>query len=419
MVNDHRTDTHPDGFGAQAGPARHVPPPDAPPPGPAPGGPDEPLGETRMLSFVSPQGVLHRERVRFGADRPGVVRPPAVARRVVFDGWRGIQVRLPQDRAGDHTACTLLEAEISAALTLHRAYSGTAFGRLFPSPVGYDMNAASPFVLYATPRGRPLSSLARGHGVSTRDEQVIEGDLVLAVCLMEAVGLVHRGIVPAAIYWDGHRVQVWDLGSVTRTGLPRVPFGPRPYAPPEERAGRGETDARDALWSVGQVMYHLVTGRQGNPEGPPPGLEAHRLLAQNLGPVFAPLAAGRPTPRQLLALFMRDNGNLVPHGLPDPLEPLRREFDETLRRKRASLTRNAAAPPPYPPGDPYAVPGPYAEHGPYAEAGPYPDAPYPGPGTPSYPDPGGPPPPQPRRGRPRWTYGTTPGTGNPEGRRHP
>jgi hypothetical protein len=411
MVNDHRTGTHrPPGTGP------HVPPPDpAPGPfhggpatGPARGGPTpEDLGESRMLSFVSPRGVLHRERAHFGPDRPRVVRPPAVARRVVLDGWQGIQVRLPRDRVGDHVAYGLLEAEIAAALALHRAYSGTSFGRLFPSPVGYDMNAAAPFVLYATPRGRPLSALVRGHGVTTGHEQVIERDLVLAVCLMEAIGLVHRGIVPAAVHWDGQRAQLWDLGSVTRTGLPRVPFGPRPYAPPEERAGQGETDARDALWSVGQVMYHLVTGRPGSPDGPPPGLETHRLLAQTLAPVFAPLAADRPAPRRLLGLFMGETENLLPHDMPDPLEPMRREFDEAMGRKRASLTHAPAPPPSYPPhGDAYA--DPYGSPGPYG-------APDPGP----YPGPSAAPPPRPGRGGPRWTYGNDTGAHGAEGRRHP
>ncbi|MPY51401.1 hypothetical protein FPZ41_23710 [Streptomyces sp. K1PN6] len=294
---------------------------------------------TRELSFVSPQGDLHRVRARFGPDRPRLVRPPAMARPVRFeDGWQGFQVRLPEEAAADRAAYSLLEAEITTALALHRAYAGTRFGGLFPTPVGHDMNTPSPFLLYAVPRGRPLSGLTEG--VSLAGQRVVERDLVLAVRLMEVVGLVHRGIVPGAVRWDEHGVQVWDLGSVTRAGRARIPYGIPPFASPEQRAGVGATDSRDALWSVAQVMHQLVTGRPGSPDGPPPDLAAHRSIADTLSPVFARRAEDRPTPDALLRTLVPEAAAEVAGVLlPDPLEQFRREFDDTRRRKHTALAR--------------------------------------------------------------------------------
>ncbi|MEU1375044.1 hypothetical protein ABZ442_15440 [Streptomyces triculaminicus] len=314
----------------------------------------EPADNKAELVFVTPQGAVHRAQAVLGPDRPRLVRPPVVGRQVRLDGdRRGLQARLPVAEVGNRAAYSLLEAEISAALALHRAYAGTRFRGLFPVPVGHDMNAAEPFVLYAAPRGRPLSALT--HGVSTGDQRVIERDLVLAVRLMASAGLVHQGIVPPAVRWDGQGVQLWDLGSVTRTGRTRTPCGMAPYASPEQRAGVGAADPRDALWSVGQVLHHLVTGRPGNPDGPPSDLARHHTLAHTLAPVFAPRAVDRPTPDELLGRLMPDtDAALLTAGPPDPLEPFRRDFDEVMRRKHASLRRppgpppSAAAPPPPP-----------------------------------------------------------------------
>ncbi|MFK4226446.1 hypothetical protein [Streptomyces sp. NPDC019890] len=307
------------------------------------------------LTFISQKGTLRSAFARFGPDLPRLVSPPAMARAVQLgDEWKGLQVRLPSSNAKDHTAYGLLETEISTALTLQRAYGTTSFRSLFPVLVGYDMHAEEPYAIYAGPRGRPISSHTQG--VSTGEQLTIERDLVLAVGLMEAVGLVHRGIMPAAVRWDGQRIQLWNLGSSTRARRPRDPWGVSPFASPEQRAGTGETDPRDALWSVGQVMHQLVTGRPGSPDGPTALLSSHRSLEQTLGGVFRPRATDRPTVDELLELLHPGTQvrSLAP-GVTDGLEPHRREFDEAMRRKHAALPGPTAPPP-----DPYsAVPMEY------------------------------------------------------------
>ncbi|MEU2283397.1 hypothetical protein ABZ614_15975 [Streptomyces sp. NPDC013178] len=308
-----------------------------------------PTGSAEMppdLSFTTPGGRRHRVPTRFGPDLKRVVRPPLLAREVVLgDAWKGVQVRLSAVGASDQQEYLALETEVGAALEIHRAFGGGPYQGLFPVPVGYDMDAAEPFLIYSEPRGEPATGLA--HGISTSDQRIIERDLVLAVRLMESLGLVHRGIVPAAVRWDGERAQLWDLGAVARIGTPRTPWGTPPYAPPEQRAGVGEVDPRDALWSTAQLMYQLVAGRQGRPDGPPEDLNAYRSLVQTLGGAFAPRAENRPTPAHLLGLIMPDSDPAaMVTARPDPLEPHRREFDAALARKRAAAG-----------GDGFGVPG--------------------------------------------------------------
>ncbi|MFD8223043.1 hypothetical protein ACFV16_02580 [Streptomyces massasporeus] len=287
------------------------------------------------LCFTTPGGRRHRVPTRFGNELGRVVRPPLMTREVLLgDAWKGVQVRLSVGDASDNHAYQTLETEVGAALMIQRAFGGGPYQGLFPVPVGYDMDAAEPFLIYSEPRGKPATGLA--HGISTTDQRIIERDLVLAVRLLESLGLVHRGIVPAAVRWDGVRVQLWDLGAMARVGTPRTPWGAPPYAPPEQRAGVGEVDARDALWSTAQLMYQLVAGRQGHPDGPPADLDAYRSLAQTLGGAFAPKAENRPSPAHLLGLLMPDvDPAAMVAARPDPLEPHRRAFDAALARKWA------------------------------------------------------------------------------------
>lgn len=329
-------------------------------------------GTSPDLAFTAPTGKRHRVPARFGPDRDRVVRPPRLARDVRLGGtWRGLQVRLAAADAADSEQYQIMETEVGTALALHRAFSGSRYQGLFPVPVGYDMDAAEPFLVYAFPRGRPATALV--HGISTTEQRIIERDLVLAIRLMESLGLVHRGIVPAAVWWDGERTQLWDLGSVARIGRPRSPWGLPPYASPEQCLGVGRADARDALWSTAQLMYQLVSGRPGRPDGPPQDLEAHRSLAQTLAGAFAARAEERPTPGHLLGLLMPDSD---PYAMvaarPDPLEPHRREFDAALARKRALAglgrvadssagdvrpPRPRPSSPPPPPGPPFGAGG--------------------------------------------------------------
>lgn len=95
-------------------------------------------------------------------------------------------------------------------------------------------------------------------------------------------------------------------------------------------------------------MYHLVTGREGDPDGPPRDLARLPALGVLSG-AFAPTARERDHPAEVLRMLNRQDP-LQGRPLPaDPLDPGRRAFDDELARKRAALGLD---------GDPVAETGP-------------------------------------------------------------
>ncbi|MFF6978914.1 hypothetical protein ACFZAV_14470 [Streptomyces sp. NPDC008343] len=298
-----------------------------PPQGPGGPPPDK-------LAFTVPSGRRRVTPVRVGRevrrDRP----LPQLIRKARLDdeGQQCVQVRLSAKDAANPAARALLDTEAGTALHLQHLLGDTEFAALFPRIVGYELDAAEPFLLYDPPRGTPV---ARIHVMSATDQDVLTRDLMLALCLLEGQGLVPRDISPNSVRWDGAKAQLWGLESVTRSGRPRRPWGRTPFCPPEQRRGEGLADSRDAVWSAAQVLYQLVTGRPGPADRTPPDLAEHRRLDRTLRDAFAPRAADRPTPAEVLDLVKPGAARRVRLAVPpDETRPHHEAFDEALRLKR-------------------------------------------------------------------------------------
>ena len=124
--------------------------------------------------------------------------------------------------------------------------------------------------------GQDLSDLMR-HGPAAPDDAV---DIALAICQTlehahslevtidgkDCRGIVHGDIKPKNIRIDHeNRVRVLDFGiakalSLSRK-LTRNEFGSVPYASPE-RLDSGDVNAMSDLWSLGVLLYEMVTGSQ-------------------------------------------------------------------------------------------------------------------------------------------------------------
>jgi len=124
--------------------------------------------------------------------------------------------------------------------------------------------------------GQDLSDLMR-HGPAPVDDAA---DIALAICQTlhnahtlavtidgkEYRGIVHGDIKPKNIRIDHeNRVRVLDFGiakalSLSRK-LTRNEFGSVPYASPE-RLDSGDVNSMSDLWSLGVLLYELVTGSQ-------------------------------------------------------------------------------------------------------------------------------------------------------------
>ncbi|MFJ7075998.1 hypothetical protein [Streptomyces sp. NPDC098781] len=303
---------------------------------PGPGGPPP-----DKLAFTTLSGRRRVTPVRVGKEfRRDRVLPQLLRRAVLDDeGQQCVQVRLNAKDAANPAARALLDTEAGTAVQLAQVLGDTEYAALFPRLIGHELDTAEPFLLYDPPRGTPV---ARIHVMGAADQEIFTRDLMLALCLLEGQGLVPRGIAPGTVLWDGAKVQLWGLESVTRIGRPRRPWGRSPFCPPEQRAGQGLAEPRDAVWSVAQVLYRLATGRSGPADRPPADLGEHRKLDQTLRDAFAPGAAGRPTPAQVLDLVAPGAAHRVRVAVPpDETRPHHEAFEEALRLKRQA----PAAPP--------------------------------------------------------------------------
>jgi len=119
----------------------------------------------------------------------------------------------------------------------------------------------------------------------------------------EFQGMVHGDIKPKNIRIDAHgEVRVLDFGiakalSLSRR-LTRNEFGSVPYASPE-RLESGQVNVGSDLWSLGVMLYEMVTGRQPYEADTTERLE--RMIRSGIPPPPAP----DPCPQALRRILMK------------------------------------------------------------------------------------------------------------------
>jgi len=173
--------------------------------------------------------------------------------------------------------------------------------------------------------GMPLSHRIRGRGAISEGEAAL---LLRGVCVALAAahdkGVVHRDLKPDNIFVvpdpdsaSGERTKILDFGiakltdiglaggSATRTGSV---MGTPAYMSPEQCRGTGDVDFRADLYSIGCILYELITGR-------PPFTQAGagELIAAHL--FMTP-----PSPAQLVAGVSAETDALIMMLLAKPPE---------------------------------------------------------------------------------------------------
>lgn len=133
--------------------------------------------------------------------------------------------------------------------------------------------APMPYIVMEYVEGQPLGSVlqtdVQSHGAMPADRALkVTGDVLAALETSHEVGLVHRDIKPGNVMVTKRGVvKVMDFGiaravqsgvtSMTQTGMV---VGTPQYLSPEQALGRG-VDARSDLYSVGIMLFQLLTGR--------------------------------------------------------------------------------------------------------------------------------------------------------------
>ncbi len=175
---------------------------------------------------------------------------------------------LPEALSRDQTALARFHAEVRVA----RQVSHPNVCRVF------DIGDADgvPFLTMEYIDGEDLSSLIRRIGRVPQDKAIeVSRQICAGLAAAHERGVVHRDLKPANVMLDGAgKARITDFGlagiaatiqgAESRAGTPA-------YMAPEQLAGKGVTTKSD-IFSLGLVMYEVLTGRRAYAAGTLPEL---------------------------------------------------------------------------------------------------------------------------------------------------
>ncbi|MEU1000813.1 protein kinase domain-containing protein [Streptomyces tibetensis] len=286
----------------------------------------------------------------------------------------------------------------------------------------------TPYIVMEYVEGRPLGSVldedVRQQGAMPADKALkITADVLAALEISHEMGLVHRDIKPGNVMMTKRAVvKVMDFGiaramqsgvtSMTQTGMV---VGTPQYLSPEQALGRG-VDARSDLYSVGIMLFQLVTGRlpfeadsplaiayahvQEEPPVPssvnrslPPAVDAliARALKKNPNERFPSAEAMRDECLRVAASFQAAPPSIVPGSqAPSGAGVGSAVFPPVDQATPAPSGQVQTPYQPTPPPNPYGTPAPtgpnpaygYPQQGGYQTPSPAGYSPQPGPSTP-------------------------------------
>jgi TolB-like protein len=269
------------------------------------------------------------------------------ARDVTLDRLVALKF-LPRHLGSDPAARTRVISEAKAASALDHPNICTVH-EVAEADLPDDPRHGSLFIAMACYDGETIATkVARG---PLPIEDVIEYAAQMADALVAAgeAGLVHRDLKPAnLIVAQGGRIKILDFGvaraavaDVTSEGATR---GTLAYMSPEQTRGEA-VDGRSDLWSLGVVLYEMLTGVRPFPSGDQ-ALLVHQIRHET--PV--PLAGLRPdVPDALVGIVERclrqspDERYAHAGELLADLRAVRAGEDVDLAQRRQARTQRVAA----------------------------------------------------------------------------
>ncbi len=241
----------------------------------------------------------------------------AVTARIAHGGMATVY-RATDTRLDREVALKVMHAELARDEEFVRRFVGEAksVARLSQQNVVavYDQGADGPF-LYLTMEyvpGRTLKQLLRDSGrFSPATAMEIMAGVLGGLAAAHASGIVHRDVKPenVLVTADG-RVKVADFGLAralsvaghTRAGLL---IGTVAYVPPEQVTG-GTTGPRGDVYSVGVMLFELLTGRLPFTGDTPLSIAYQHVNADVPAPSALAPDIGAPVDQLVLAATSRD-----------------------------------------------------------------------------------------------------------------
>jgi tetratricopeptide (TPR) repeat protein/predicted Ser/Thr protein kinase len=189
---------------------------------------------------------------------------------------RNVALKVLKCREGEAAGRARLLREARLASQISHPNAGIVF------EVGEFMHGgtAHPFIAMEWVDGEPLDAWVRRNAPSLPEILGLAGQVAAALAAAHEKGVVHRDVKPSNVLVtsDG-QVKVLDFGVATRLPVsdetattwtrpgvgtplssPGEVVGTLAYMSPEQARGR-EVDARSDVYSLGAVLYELVTGR--------------------------------------------------------------------------------------------------------------------------------------------------------------
>lgn len=268
--------------------------------------------------------------------------------RVLGQGAMGIVVAARHEELGQKVAIKLLHPDVGGSddgleRFLREARAAAKLesdhvARVFDVGKFGEKNA---YMVMEHLEGSDLEKYLDNHGALPIDEAV---DYVLealeALAHAHAHGMVHRDVKPSNLFLvervDGtRRVKILDFGiSKTEAGFgvsspgsstltsPHAVLGSPAYMAPEQIRSSKNVDQRADIWSVGVMLYELVTGKSP-------------FVGESIGDTLARVLASRPEP---ITQLRRDVPPLLVEAISRCLE-----LDEAKRFQDVSELADALA----------------------------------------------------------------------------
>jgi serine/threonine protein kinase len=155
------------------------------------------------------------------------------------------------------------------------------------------------YLVYEFLRGQSLRSEMAGHVMNVRRAAELAIQMADAIADAHAAGFVHGGLSPdsIAVTARGHvKIPAFELaahgGFDEREGSVRL----RDYESPEEARGQ-PTDERSDIYSVGALLYEMLTTRRPPPRGAAAPSVANRHVPPELDDVVLKAVAPNPDVR--------------------------------------------------------------------------------------------------------------------------